>query len=285
MGRAPNNRKTNMKNLSIILSVSAALLATTASAQTILGDSAAEQRIEDLNENIADDFERDVPQFGNEGRTLGYSGSLALQGSATSGNSDSATVGLGANMGYYDGKNGYDIQFSYLYSEEDGATSENSLLYDAQYTRDFGTAYYGFAKLQGSIDSASLSGLETSDNYLGAGLGYRVYDTAAVQWTVQGGVGYRVAELDGISDFDEPAISLSSGYYNQVTDTMAVTMDTDVIGSESDTVVYNDLGLNVSMTDTIALRTSIATEYHTDPAAGQKDTDNTFGVSLVYNFD
>lgn len=62
-------------------------------------------------------------------------------------------------------------------------------------------------------------------------------------------------------------------------------MDTDIIGSDSYTVVYNDLGVNVSMTDTLALRTSLVTEYHTDPAAGRDDTDNNFGVSLVYNFD
>lgn len=251
-------------------------------AQTILGDSAAEQRIENLNENIANDFERDTPQFGNDGRALGYTGSLSLQASATSGNTDTSSVGLGANMGYYDGTNGYDLQFSYQRSENDGTVDENSLLYDAQYTRDLGSTYYGFAKLQGSIDSLPF---DTSDNYLGFGVGYRIYDTASVQWTVQGGVGYRVADLNGIEDFDEPAISLSSGYYNQLNDTVAVTMDTDIIGSESDTVVFNDLGLNVAMTDTLALRTSIATEYHTDPAAGLESTDNTFGVSLVYNFD
>ena len=61
-------------------------------------------------------------------------------------------------------------------------------------------------------------------------------------------------------------------------------MGTDIIGSDSDTVVYNGLGVNVAMTDTLALRTSLVTEYRTDPAAGRVDTDNNFGVSLVYNF-
>lgn len=271
-----------MKTTTLLLSVAVtALLSTSAIAQTILGDSAADQRIEDLNEDIADDFERDTPQFGNEGRATGYTGSLALQTSATSGNTDTSSIGLGANMGYYDGLNGFDVQFSYQRSENDGTVDEDSLIYEAQYTRNFGAAYYGFAQLQGSIDSLPF---DTADNYLGAGVGYRVYDTSSVQWTVQGGVGYRVADLNGVDDFDEPAISLSSGYYNQLSDNLAVTVDTDIIASESDTVVYNDLGLNVSMTDTLALRTSIVTEYHTDPAAGLVDTDNNFGVSLVYNF-
>ena len=249
-----------------------------------LGDSAVDTRIETLNDNIADDFERDDSAFGNEGRTLGYTGSLALQASATSGNTDTSSVGVGANMGYYDGANGFDLQFSYQRSENAGTVDENSLLYEAQYTRDFATSYYGFAKLQGTIDSAGIAGFDTSDNYLGFGVGYRVMATRDVQWDVQAGLGYRVADLGGISDFDEPAISLSSGYYNQMSETVALTVDTDIIGSESDTVIFNDLGVNVNMTETLALRTSLVTEYHTDPAAGRDDTDNKLGVSLVYNF-
>lgn len=271
-----------MKTSALILSAAAtALLSTSAIAQTAVGDSGAQTRIDDLNENIANDFERTTDQFGNEGRALGYTGSLALQASATSGNTDTSTIGLGANMGYYDGVNGYDLQLSYQRSEDAGVVSEDSLLYELQYTRDLGAAYFGFAKLQGSVDTLPF---DTSDNFAGIGLGYRIYDTAAVQWTVEAGLGYRVADFNGPGDFDEGAVSLSSSYYNQLSDTVAVTNDTDIIGSESDTVLYNDLGLNVSMTDTLALRTSIVTEYHTDPAAGRQDTDNTFGVSLVYNF-
>ncbi len=38
------------------------------------------------------------------------------------------------------------------------------------------------------------------------------------------------------------------------------------------------------MTDQLALRTSLLTEYRTDPLPGFKDTDNTLGVSVVYTF-
>lgn len=268
----------------ILAATAVSLLSTTAFGQA-LGNSAVDDRMDTLNDSIADDFSRDVSQFGNEGRKLGYSGSLALQANATSGNTDTSSVGIGANMGYYDGTNGYDVQFSYTRSENDGVVDDDSLLYEAQYTRDFSSTVFGFGKLQGSIDSLDTGGFDTSDNFLGLGMGYRIYNTANVQWTVEAGLGYRVADLDGVSDFDEPAISLSSGYYNQLNDAVAITMDTDIISSDADTVVFNELGLNVSMTETLALRTSLATEYHTDPAAGRDDTDNNFGVSVVYNFD
>jgi putative salt-induced outer membrane protein len=256
------------------------LLGSTAIAQT-LGDSAVDNRIEALNDNITDDFNRSNDQFGNSGRALGYDGSLALQASATSGNTDTASLGLGVNMGYYDGTNGYDITLSYQYSENEGTVDEDSLLYDLEYTRDLSSAFYGFAKLQGTVESIPF---DTSDNFLGFGVGYKIYDTRDIQWSVQAGVGYRVADLNAISDLNEGALSLSSNYSNQINETLSITNDTDIIGSESDTVFYNDLGFNVSMTETLALRTSLVTEYHTDPVAGKDDTDNSLGVSLVYNF-
>jgi putative salt-induced outer membrane protein len=270
-----------MKKTTLLLAGTAlSLLGSTAFAQ-VLGDSAVDNRIETLNDNITDDFDRDTGQFGNSGRALGYDGSLALQANATSGNTDTATLGLGVNMGYYDGTNGYEITMSYQYSENDSTVDEDSLLYDLEYTRDFGAAYYGFAKLQGTVESIPF---DTTDNFLGFGVGYKIYDTRDIQWSVQGGVGYRVAELNAVSDLNEGALSLSSNYSNQINETLAITNDTDIIGSESDTVVYNDLGFNVSMTETLALRTSLVTEYHTDPAPGKDDTDNALGVSLVYNF-
>ena len=270
-----------MKNTTLLLAGTAlSILATSAAAQTF-GDSAVDTRNEQLAENIEDDFDRDVNAFGNTGRALGFEGSMSLQGSASSGNTDNASVGIGTDLGYYDGTNGYRLQLSYLYSEVDGTADEDSLLYDLEYTRDFGTAYYGFATLQGSVESIPF---DTSDNFLGLGVGYRIYDTADVYWAVQGGVGYRVADLNSADDLDEGAITIGSNYSNQLTETVALTMDTDIVSSDSDTVVYNDLGMNVAMTEILALRTSIVTEFHTDPEPGYKDTDNTYGVSLVYNF-
>lgn len=271
-----------MKTKLAIALATTAITATTAMAQTAFTSSTANDQLETLNENIQDDFSRETTQFGNQGRTTGFQGSFALQASATAGNTDTVSLGAGANFGYYDGQNGYDLQLSYQYAEDEGVVSEDSLVYELQYTRDLGTSYYGFAQLHGSVDSIPF---DTSDNFLGVGLGYRIYDTADTQWSVQAGVGYRVADLNGLDDLGEGALSLSSNYYNQLTETVAISNDTDIISSESDTVVFNDLGLNVSMTETLALRTSVVTEYHSDPEPGKEDTDNTFGVSLVYNFD
>lgn len=264
-----------------LLTMAGLIAAGPAFAQTAFDNTnMAEDRNEALTDSIEDDFERDTDRFGNRGRKLGFDGSVALRGTATSGNSDDAFIGIGSNLGYYDGTNGYGLQLNYTYAEDEGDTTEDSLFYDLEYTRDFTQRAYGFAKVQGTVDEFSAY---ESDTFVGVGAGYWIYDQPDLAWAIQGGPGYRVADLDSAldADFEEGALSVSSIFSYQISPTTFLTNDTDVIASDSDTVVYNEIGLNVAMSDRLALRTSIGTEYHSEPRDGFDDTDNTFGVSLV----
>lgn len=266
------------------LALIAALSATSVSAQSLVGgNSVAADRNEDLLDAIEDDAERELDRFGNEGRPQGFDGSVAVRGIASSGNTDSLDIGIGSDLNYVWGPNGLELQLNYAYGEDDGKKTEESLYYGLEYTRDFNPVVFGFAKLQGSVDE--FSDFET-DTFLSFGAGYRIFNDDTRQWSVQGGPGYRFAELSDVTrgDISEGAIGISSDYAHKLTDTVFLTNDTDVIWSDSDTAVFNDLALNVSMTNTVALRTSILTEYHSDVAKGVKNTDNTYGVSLVYSF-
>jgi len=274
-----------MTNNVFIVAAIAAIVASSASAQTLIGrDTVAGDRNEDLIEAIEDDAERELDRFGNEGRPQGFTGSVALRGIVQSGNTDSTNIGIGSDMNYVFGPNGIELQLNYAYSDDDDSDAEESLFYGLEYTRDLNPDVFGFAKVQGSADSATDAQYET-DTFVSFGAGYRVFNEADRQWSVQAGPGYRFAELNDITDGDvsEGAFGVSSDYAQKLSDTVFVTNDTDVIWSESDTAVFNDLALNVSMTETLALRTSILTEFHTEPGTAE-DTDNTFGVSLVYSF-
>ncbi len=274
-----------MKTNVFILAAIAAIVASSASAQTLIGrDTVAGDRNEALIEAIEDDAERELDRFGNEGRPDGFTGSMALRATAQSGNTESTNVGIGTDMNYVFGPNGIELQLNYAYSNDDTSDAEESLFYGLEYTRDLNSQLFGFAKLQGSADSATDAQFE-SDTFLSLGAGYRVFNEADRQWSVQAGPGYRFAELNDVTsaDVSEGAFGVSSDYAQKLTETVFLTNDTDVIWSESDTVLFNDLSLNVAMTDTLALRTSVLTEYHTEPGTAE-NTDNTFGVSLVYSF-
>lgn len=274
-----------MKTNVFITAAIAAIIASSASAQTLIGrDTVAGDRNDDLIEAIEDDAERELDRFGNEGRADGFTGSVALRGIVQSGNTDTTNIGIGSDMNYVFGPNGLELQLNYAYSKDEDADADESLFYGLEYTRDLNPQFFGFAKLQGSADSATDAQFET-DTFLSFGAGYRVFNEADRQWSVQAGPGYRFAQLNDITDGDvsEGAFGVSSDYAHKLTDAVFLTNDTDVIWSESDTVVFNDLALNVAMTETLALRTSILTEYHTEPGTAEA-TDNTFGVSLVYSF-
>jgi putative salt-induced outer membrane protein len=142
---------------------------------------------------------------------------------------------------------------------------------------------FGFAKAQGSVDE--FSSFDT-DTFASVGLGYRIYNETDRQWSVQAGPAYRFAELSDVAsaDISETGVSVSSDFSQKLTDTVYFTNDTDVLHSGSDTVVFNDLAISVSMTDALALRTSLLSEYHSDPLPGFERTDNSVGMSLVYAF-
>ncbi|SMX22883.1 DUF481 domain-containing protein [Boseongicola aestuarii] len=267
------------------VSALALMIAAPGFTQTLIGrDSVAGDLNEDLIEAIEDDAERELDRFGNEGRPQGFNGSVALRGIAQSGNSETLNIGIGSDMNYVWGPNGIELQLNYAYSDDDDSASEESLFYGLEYTRDFNPSTFGFAKIQGSADGATDAQYE-SDTFVSFGAGYRIYNDAERQWSVQAGPGYRFANLNdiGSADVSEGAFGISSDYAHKLTDTLFLTNDTDIILSSSDDVIFNDLALNVAMTDTLALRTSILTEFHSEPGTA-KSTDNTFGVSLVYSF-
>jgi putative salt-induced outer membrane protein len=264
--------------------VLSAFVATSASAQNVFGnfDNAAD-RNEDLVDAIEDDAERDLDRFGNEGRQDGFSGTFALRGIASTGNTDSKDIGIGTDMVYVDGPNGYELQLSYVYGEDDGAKTEESLYYGLEYTRDITPRLFGFAKVQGSIDEFSTI---DSDTFVSFGAGYRVYNTADLQWSLQAGPGYRFGSFRDVADgdYDEVAFGVASDYSHKLSETVYITNDTDLITSDSNTVVFNDLAVSVLLSDQLALRTSLLTEWNSDPAVGLDSTDNSVGVSLVYSF-
>ena len=272
---------------------------------TIFGiEEAASDVVDEIADDVDDDFEQDTDVVGNRERELGYSGSIAGRATATSGNQEETNIGIAARYGFYDGVNGADLNFAVTYTR-DGETDdeETSAFLSTQYTRDLSDRLYGYAQgvavfddNPGEIDfldDDEVSG-NREDIFVGVGLGYRIVETERFVWGVQAGPGYRwyrdfddvtTPAVDEGARVEEVAVSLSSDLLYQVNDRIAVTNDTDVIGSDETTTVTNDLALVVGLSDSLQLRTNVLSEYNSDPAlAGTEETDNTLGVAVVFNF-
>lgn len=277
-----------MKTNIFILAAAAALVANAGLAQTstFANLDRTADAVDDLQELIQDDAERDTFTFGTEGREVGSYGSLSLRATSTSDDGDTSTdLGLGLRYGTFDGVNGIDATASFLYGEANGTETENELSAGVDYRRNFGDSFFGYAKADLTFDRlATAVGSSTQDIFVGAGIGYRILNGSVNQWSVQAGPGFRMAEINGADDVEEAAASLSSNYFRSLTDTSYLTNDTDVIYSEFSTTVSNDLALNVSLTDEMVLRTSLTTAYDDSSDEDFGDAKNTLGVSVVYNF-
>ncbi|MEJ6396299.1 DUF481 domain-containing protein [Yoonia sp. 208BN28-4] len=278
-----------MNTTTLVMSAAlASLIAGAASAQTtaFANDGATAQAVDDLEEQIADDRDRDIGSFGNEGRTVGSYGSVAMRASSTSNDGDTnADVGIGLRYGTYDGVNGFDVTASFKYGQTNGTETENQLLAGVDYRRDFSDAFFGYGKVEASFDRLTTTvGEYEQDVFVGAGLGYRIFNTDDLQWSIQAGPGYRIAEVVGGDTVNEAAASVSNNVYYSLSDVAYITNDTDVIYSEFATTVTNELAVNVALSDTLSLRTSYATKYNDQTDDAFSDAENTFGASVVYNF-
>jgi putative salt-induced outer membrane protein len=253
---------------------------------TFSNQDAATTAVDAIQEQIAEDNNRDLGTFGNQGRALGSFGSVSLRATATNDdNENAADVGIGLRFGSYDGLNGYDVALSYSYGQNDGVETDNNLLAGLDYRRDFGPSLFAYGQADLAFDrTADQVGDYSQDIFIGAGVGYRIFNDADTQWSVQAGPGYRIASVVGGQNVEEAAASVSSNFYKSLSQTSYITNDTDVIYSEAATVVNNELALNVSMTDTLSLRTGLTTQFNDANDSGFGDARNTLGVSVVYNF-
>ena len=271
-----------------IAAIVAAMTATTSVAQTTAfdGQNAAADAFDDLQDDLQDDAERDLTAFGTDGRQVGQYGSVALRYTATSNDGDTSNdLGFGLRYGAFDGVNGIDFNASYAFGEENGTITENTLLAGVDYRRNLNDTVFAYGQIDTAIDRlADTAGDYTQDTFVGAGLGYRIFNSAGTQWSVQAGPGYRVADVVGADSVNEAAVSVSSNLFYSLSETVYLTNDTDVIYSDTSMTVGNDLAVNVALTDTLALRTSYATRFNDATDNSFSDGENTLGVSVVYNF-
>ena len=268
--------------LALVLAGSTVAATAQATGVPITSD-AATDAVKEIETNIREDYDRsrDADRFSNNRRPLGWRGSVAASANATSGNSDTLDVGIGARFGYGTQDWDHDFTLSQNYSESNGAKTANTFLGAYDVSRYFNDRFYGFGKLRYAKDEF---GAFEEDAFVGAGIGYRLIDNDNFNWRVQAGPGYRVTRTQAGVKAEEAAGLVASRVYWSLNDNVSLTNDTDILSSSADTLVSNDLGVNVSLSGPLSLRTSVRTDYHTDPAAGQKSTSNTFGVSLVYKF-
>lgn len=264
-----------------VVALSAALPANAQS--RIVGVERLDDRIDDITREVEDDLARgqDDERFSPLGVVQGVRGSAALTASGTSGNTDTGEVSVAGRLSYGVGEWTHLFGFAGELGESEGDRDEEKLFGIYEGARAFTPQLYAFGTGRYEYDGFATN---EDDAFLGGGLGYRIVNTPDAAWRVQGGPGLRYIELQNGDEETELAGILSSRVFYGLTDTLSLTNDTDLLGSDENTIVTNDFGVNVRMTDSLSTRVSYRTDYNSDPLEGLENTDNTLGVSLVVGF-
>lgn len=250
---------------------------------TVSGETQITDTIEDIEERTADSFEesQDEARFGTAGVPEGFRGALFLSASASSGNTDTADVGIGARATLGQGALNHTFGFAFEYAEDDEERNENRVfgIYDANY--DLSERFYLFGLVRARYDE--FDSIE-QDYFAGVGPGYRIFNQPDLAWRVQVGPGVRHTVDQNDDEETEIAGIFSSRFYYQISPQAFLTNDTDVLFSDADFTAANDLAVNVSLTGPLSIRTALRTEYSSDPLPGFDETDNTISAAVVYSF-
>ena len=246
------------------------------------GVEAVDERIEDIEEDTADVIDDDdEDRFGFGRAPQGWAGSLAVSADADTGNTETLDVSIGGRLTYGAGSFTNYMGFGVVYGEDEGTRTEAEAfaVYDGIY--DFGNQFYVFGTARYNYDDFDAY---RHDAFLGAGPGYRIFNTDDLAWRVQAGPGIRYLEDQDANDTTEIAGIASSRFFYRISDTAFMTNDTDLLGSEESVNVYNDLGVNFRLTDALSTRVYLQTDWTDDPAPGFEEFDNSVGLALVASF-
>jgi putative salt-induced outer membrane protein len=277
--------------------------ATAAQAQVAVGDRppltavqtgigiGIDEDIEDIEARTAAELRRaeDRARFGTAAVPQGFAGSLALTGLSNWGNSDNVSVGAAGRFTLGQGAINHSFGVAVDYAEVDDERETNRILGIYDLTYDFTPQFYAFGLLRGQYDEFAAA--NDIDLFAGAGPGIRVINTDDVAWRVQAGPGVRYTRDVETGDTEtELAGIASSRLFFRVTPDVFVTNDTDLLYSDVNTLVSNELALNTRLAGPLSARVGLRTDYNTDPALDpdtgltRRSTDNALTVGVVYSF-
>ena len=132
---------------------------------------------------------------------------------------------------------------------------------------------------------------------LSTGAAYKFIDSQDTKLDGSLGVGYRrlqpqvliqtpageVQDRKKGEDDTEPVITVGSNFEHSFTESTKITNKFMAEAGSDNTSIADDLALQVSMSDKLALAVGLGVRYNTDPPPLAEDTDTQLTVNLVYN--
>lgn len=218
-----------------------------------------------------------------------WTGEGAFNAGVTQGNTHTTDLGAGLKLKHTSGKWAESGELSGDYGKIDGVETKNRIFAAGQVDYSFSEKWSAYGR--GTVEHDEFSGFDNR-YYLGVGVGYQVIKTDAMQWDVQGGVGYKVDEVQArivsptvtVPKSTEESVGVQAGsrFKYKINDKVALTNDTDVVYSDTSTQTRNVIALTVDLMGNLQARVSYDIRNESDPPIGFKATDTATKFSLVY---
>jgi putative salt-induced outer membrane protein len=211
------------------------------------------------------------------------------------GNTDAQTANAKFEVTYNVDAWKHDLQLAGLYGESDNIVSAERLDAQWQSNYNFTNRLYGFGALH--YDDDKFSGFEYQET-VAAGAGYSIIKLADATLDAQLGVGYRrlrpeLIDKDASGDViartplevETGAVATATlkGMYAFNTSTKLTEVLATEAGSDN-TLLQNDLGLQVNMTKALAITVGYEVRHNSSPPAGLVKTDSLVTFNLAYAF-
>jgi putative salt-induced outer membrane protein len=211
------------------------------------------------------------------------------------GNTDAQTANAKIEVTYNVEAWKHDLQLAGLYGESNDIVSAERLDAQWQSNYNFTNRLYAFGGLH--YDDDKFSGFQYQET-VSAGAGYSIIKLADATLDAQLGVGYRrlrpeLLDKDAAGDvIARTPLEVESGAVATATIKgmyafNASTKLTDVMAAEAgsdNTLLQNDLGLQVNMTKALAITVGYEVRHNSSPPAGLVKTDSPVTFNLAYAF-
>ena len=179
-----------------------------------------------------------------------------------------------------------------IYAATDGDTTGQRWEVHEQSDYNFSAKSFWFGA--GRYEDDRFSGFNYQAT-LSTGLGRHFIDNDRTKFTGTAGVGYKIFETQDVFD-DTGTVLLQKGasdneavFRGTLDLSHALTATTKLLdkflveSGANNTFVQNDLGIQVQMTDVLALAAAYSVRYNTDPPLGFGKTDTLTTLNLVYD--
>jgi putative salt-induced outer membrane protein len=203
-----------------------------------------------------------------------------LGGSFASGNSENESANAALAVKYVVDKWQHTLGFAGNYGNDGETTTAQRWELRGQTQYDFTDRAYGFGAARYEDDRFSSYDYQAS---LSGGLGYKIINSDRTKFWVQGGPGYRFAELRDTGESEDGVIFRGDlGFDHQFTETTKLVERFLIETGSDNTYLQNDLGLEVTISGALALRLGYQVRYNTDVQPGIEKTDTLATVGLIY---